>query len=104
MALPPRGERFPSEMNEGTDYGYKGYKGPTYGLGALGLLGPSPSAQFYIFCNADGYMGTREYRHAYIHTHTYIHTRSTIIINFVNLDFHYFDLLGLIPMNHDETP
>jgi hypothetical protein len=37
----------PSEMNEGTDYGYKGHKGPTYGLGALGLLGPSPSAQFY---------------------------------------------------------
>jgi hypothetical protein len=34
-------------MNEGTDYGYKGHKGPTYGLGALGLLGPSPSAQFY---------------------------------------------------------
>jgi hypothetical protein len=37
----------PSEMNEGTDYGYKGHKGPTHGLGALGLLGPSPSAQFY---------------------------------------------------------
>jgi hypothetical protein len=33
-------------MNEGTDYGYKGHKGPTYGLGALGLLGPSPSARF----------------------------------------------------------
>jgi hypothetical protein len=47
MALPPRGERLPSEMNEGTDYGYKGHKGPTYGLRALGLLGPSPSAQFY---------------------------------------------------------
>jgi hypothetical protein len=48
MALPPRGERLPSEMNEGTEYSYKGHKGPTYGLGALGLLGPSPSAQFYI--------------------------------------------------------
>jgi hypothetical protein len=47
MALPPRGERLPSEMNEGTDYSYKGHKGPKYGLGALGLLGPSPSAQFY---------------------------------------------------------
>jgi hypothetical protein len=47
MALPPRGERLPSEMNEGTDYGYKGHKGPTYGLGALGLLGPSPPARFY---------------------------------------------------------
>jgi hypothetical protein len=47
MALPPRGERLPSEMNEGTDYGHKGHKGSTYGLGALGLLGPSPSAQFY---------------------------------------------------------
>jgi hypothetical protein len=48
MALPPRGERLPSEMNEGTDYGYKGHKGPTYGLGALGLLGLSPSAQFLL--------------------------------------------------------
>jgi hypothetical protein len=49
MALPPRGERLPSEMNEGTDYAYKGHKGPTSGLGALGLLGPSPSAQFYPY-------------------------------------------------------
>jgi hypothetical protein len=47
MALPPHGERLPSQMNEGTDYGYKGHKGPMYSLGALGLLGPSPSAQFY---------------------------------------------------------
>jgi hypothetical protein len=48
MALPPRGERLPSEMNEGTDYSYKGaQRAWTYGLGALGLLGPSPSAQFY---------------------------------------------------------
>jgi hypothetical protein len=47
MAVPPRSERLPSEMNEGTDYSYKGHKGPTYGLGALGLLGPSPLAQFY---------------------------------------------------------
>jgi hypothetical protein len=48
----------PSEMNEGTDYGYKGHKGPTYGLGALGLLGPSPSAQFYSRVTAGVYMKT----------------------------------------------
>jgi hypothetical protein len=30
MALPPRGERLPSEMNEGTDYSYKGHKGPEH--------------------------------------------------------------------------
>jgi hypothetical protein len=28
MALAPRGAGLPSEMNEGTDYSYKGHKGP----------------------------------------------------------------------------
>jgi hypothetical protein len=45
MALAPLGAMVPLEMNEGTNYYYGDTKGLHYGLGVLGLLGPSPPAK-----------------------------------------------------------
>jgi hypothetical protein len=45
MALAPLGAMAPLEMNEGTNYIKGTQRACLYGLGVLGLLGPSPPAK-----------------------------------------------------------